>query len=129
MTATKLRTECRNKAKELVKEYYNFVSGWTSTKKPDEKPSAQYEGEEMKIGRAKQCALITVKRMMEEHSCYTLLDDRWAYWAQLEKDFKCSTIDEAQKKLLFIDKEIEMMNDKIKLQTKQLEEKYFDNAN
>jgi len=48
---------------------------------------------------------------------------------QLEKDFKCSTIDEAQKKLLFIDKEIEMMNDKIKLQTKQLEEKYFDNAN
>ena len=84
MTATELKTECRNKAKELIKEHYNFVSGWTSTNKPDENPSAQYEGEEMKIGRAKQCALITVKQMMEEHSCYTLLDARWAYWAQVE---------------------------------------------
>jgi hypothetical protein len=84
MTKSELRAECRNKANELVKEHYNFVSGWTSTNKPDENPSAQYEGEEMKIGRAKQCALITVKRMMEEHSCYTLLDDRWAYWAQVE---------------------------------------------
>lgn len=84
MTTIELRTECRAKAKELIKEHYNFVSGWTSTNRPDETPSAQYEGEEMKIGRAKQCALITVKRMMEEHSCYTLLDARWAYWAQVE---------------------------------------------
>ncbi len=51
MTATKLRTECRNKAKELVKEYYNFVSGWTSTNKPDENPSAHYEGEELVYSR------------------------------------------------------------------------------
>jgi len=74
----------KDKAKELIKKHYNFVSGWTSTNCPDEKPSAQFEGEEMKIGRAKQCALITVKNMLEEHSCYTLNDERWAYWTQVE---------------------------------------------
>lgn len=84
MTATELKFSCREKAKELIREHYNFVSGWTSINKLAGLPSAQYEGEEMKIGRAKQCALITVKRMLEEHSCYTLNDERWAYWAQVE---------------------------------------------
>ncbi len=54
----------QEKAKELVKKYYNYVSGWTSTNTPTEKPIAQYEGEEMKIGRAKQCALITVDELI-----------------------------------------------------------------
>ena len=52
------------KARELVKQYYNYVSGWTSTNKPDEYPSAQYEGEMMKVGRAKQCALITCDEIL-----------------------------------------------------------------
>lgn len=56
----------QDKAKELVKQFYNFVSGWTSTNRPDENPSAQYEGEEMKIGRAKQCALIAVDEIIDE---------------------------------------------------------------
>jgi hypothetical protein len=56
----------QDKAKELVKQFYNLVSGWTSTNRPDENPSAQYEGEEMKIGRAKQCALIAVNEIIDE---------------------------------------------------------------
>jgi len=54
----------QEKAKELVKKYYNYVSGWTSTNRPDENPSAQYEGEKMKIGRAKHCALITCDEIL-----------------------------------------------------------------
>ena len=54
------------KAIHLVRQYYCFVSGWTSTNTPDEAPSAQYEGEKMKIGRAKQCALIVVNEIIEE---------------------------------------------------------------
>ena len=57
--------EPKDKAKELVKKYYNYVSGWTSTNRPDEAPSAQYEGEKMKIGRAKQCALIAVEEILQ----------------------------------------------------------------
>ena len=25
--------------------------------------------------------------MLEEHSCYTLNDGRWAYWSQIEIDY------------------------------------------
>ena len=57
--------EAKKKAKELVKQYYNFISGWTSTSTPNETPSAQYEGEEMRIGRAKQCAFIVVDEILE----------------------------------------------------------------
>lgn len=57
--------EPKEKAKELVKKYYNFVSGWTSTNRPDENPSAQFEGEEMRIGRAKQCALIAIEEILQ----------------------------------------------------------------
>ncbi|MCY1720190.1 hypothetical protein OU798_07540 [Prolixibacteraceae bacterium Z1-6] len=57
--------EPKEKAKELVKKFYNFVGGWTSTNRPNEAPSAQYEGEEMRIGRAKQCAFIVVDEILE----------------------------------------------------------------
>ena len=53
------------KANELVKKYYNFVSAWTSTNYPGEKPSAQFEGEKMRIGRAKQCALIAIEEILQ----------------------------------------------------------------
>lgn len=53
-----------DKAKQLVKKYYSFVSGWTTTNKPGDHPSARFEGEEMKIGRAKQCALVAIEEVM-----------------------------------------------------------------
>ena len=58
--------EPRNKAEELFNKYYNFVSGWTTTKVSDIAISANYEGEEMRIGRAKQCALIAVNEIIDE---------------------------------------------------------------
>lgn len=64
MTQEEIKEAAKEKAKELIKEYYNFVSGWTSTNRTDEYPSAQYEGELMKIGRAVQCAEIAVKLML-----------------------------------------------------------------
>jgi predicted nucleic acid-binding Zn-ribbon protein len=48
---------------------------------------------------------------------------------QLEKDWKCKTIEDAQKKLSTIDREITQLDEKIKKQTKELEEKYFEEAN
>lgn len=56
----------KEKAKELAYKYYNFVGGWTSTNKPSEPPSAQYEGENMRKGRAIQCALIHVDGTISE---------------------------------------------------------------
>lgn len=57
----------KEKAEELLKKYNNYVSAWTSTNKPDENPSARYEGNRMKIGRAKQCALIAVDEMIVQN--------------------------------------------------------------
>ena len=55
----------QDKAKELVSKYYNYVSAWTVTNLPNEAPEAIYEGKKMKIGRAKQCALIAVDEMIK----------------------------------------------------------------
>jgi hypothetical protein len=65
MTQKEYKEAVRKKAKKLVGEYYNYVSGWTSTNKPDEKPNAQYEGEERKIGRAIQCAKIVAQQILD----------------------------------------------------------------
>ena len=35
---------------------------------------------------AKKRALEVCSLMLEEYSCYTLNDNRWAVWSQLEKD-------------------------------------------
>jgi len=55
----------QDKAKELVSKYYNYVSAWTVTNLPNEAPEAIYEGKKMKIGRAKQCALIAVDEIIK----------------------------------------------------------------
>lgn len=88
--------EAKEKAKELVKQYYNFVGGWTSTNKPNEVPTAQYEGESMKIGRAKQCALIAVDEILKFEQLYlTRLDAKMnryteessvEYWQEVKQE-------------------------------------------
>ena len=57
----------QDKAKELVSKYYNYVSAWTVTNLPNEAPEAIYEGKKMKIGRAKQCALMEVNALIEQN--------------------------------------------------------------
>lgn len=37
---------------------------------------------------AKKRAMEVCLLMLEEHSCYTLNDKRWAEWSQLEKDIQ-----------------------------------------
>jgi len=73
MTATELKTECRVKAKELINKFYQ----------PLGKLSCGVNSDTM-WEHAKQRALETCKIMLEEHSCYTLNDGRWVYWAQIE---------------------------------------------
>ena len=54
----------KEKAEELFNSYYNYVSGWTSTSRHDEYPSAVYEGQKMRVGRAKECAFIAVDEII-----------------------------------------------------------------
>lgn len=59
----------KDKAEELIIKYSNFVSAWTHTSKPKERPTARFEGIGMKIGRAKQCALIAIEEI-ENVGCW-----------------------------------------------------------
>jgi hypothetical protein len=72
----------KEKANELVKKYYNYVSGWTTINKPSEPPMAQYEGDGMKIGRAIQCAIIAVEELIED--CNVSLN----YWQEVKNELK-----------------------------------------
>lgn len=56
----------KSKATELVGKYYNYVSAWTQTSKPTENPTAQYEGYEMKRGRAIQCSILAVNEVIDK---------------------------------------------------------------
>lgn len=89
--------KAKEKAKELVKKYYNLVSGWTSINLPNEYPSAQYEGESMKIGRAKQCALMVADEIINEISLNKRLDwldarkngeEYVIYWESVKDEIK-----------------------------------------
>jgi len=51
----------QQKALDLVKSHFNFVSGWTEINRPDQSAAAQYEGAGMKVGRAIQCAIVTAR--------------------------------------------------------------------
>jgi len=85
-------TEEKKKAKELIIFYYNFVSGWTSTNRPDENPSAQYEGEEMKMGRAIQCALYCCNEILKAIPMYTgNLNPTWKFWNAVKAELTNET--------------------------------------
>ena len=73
MEAGELKTECRTKAKELINAFYQPLGFLSCGVNSD----TMWE-------HAKQRALEVCKIMLEVHSCYTLNDDRWAYWAQIE---------------------------------------------
>lgn len=61
-------TSPSQKAMLMVLQFANYTSGWTTTNKPGENPTAQYEGSKMKLGRAKQCAIIAVDAILNEFS-------------------------------------------------------------
>lgn len=74
MATTELRQECKKTAQNLL----NRMNGQVVTKEEWEKCSDYARAD------LKRKAMIVVKEMMSEHSCYTLNDGRWAYWAQVE---------------------------------------------
>jgi hypothetical protein len=85
----------KEKAKELVTKYYDYVSGWTSTNRPDQRPSAQYEGEKMKTGRAIQCALIAVEQIEtaltdfgQESDELQNMDSEFRFWDKVKNSIK-----------------------------------------
>jgi hypothetical protein len=86
--------EPKDKAKELVKKYYYLVSEWTSTNLPNEIPTAIYEGEEMKIGRAKECAMIAVNEILQTNptikgtseDLITMIIQTKSYWYQVQNE-------------------------------------------
>lgn len=55
----------KEKADALVEKHIKYTSGWTSTNKPLEPATAQYEGVKMKLGRAIQCAILSVEHTIE----------------------------------------------------------------
>lgn len=63
----------KEKAKELINKFYQPL-GYFNHK----------ENSDILWEYAKQRALEVCKIMLEEHSCYTLNDERWAYWSQIE---------------------------------------------
>jgi len=79
----------KEKAKELIIRHYAFVSGWTTTSKPEEIETAIYEGENMKVGRAKQCALITVDEILNDGKMKFAgagIDDAaYQYWVEVKQ--------------------------------------------
>ena len=34
--------------------------------------------------QSKECALFTVRELLREHSCFTLNQDRWEFWNDVE---------------------------------------------
>lgn len=83
----------KEKAQEIVKKYYNFVSGWTATNKPNENHSAQYEGEIMRVGRAKQCAIIAVDEVLDNYStscsdCQDQQDEKFKFFIEVKQEIE-----------------------------------------
>lgn len=74
MTGIELRAECKKTAKNLL----NKMNGQVIS--DDEwKSYSDYARADLK-----RKTMIVIKEMMSEHSCFTLNDNRWAYWAQVE---------------------------------------------
>lgn len=57
--------DAKQKAKELIYQHLNYTSSWTTISKPtDVSPQAIFEAG-MKIGRAKQCAIISMEEVIK----------------------------------------------------------------
>lgn len=83
----------KEKAKELVEKYSNYTSGWTTISKPLDYPSAQFEGNSMRLGRAKQCALIAVGEIIKQ-----LSNLHKPEYVTFYKDDLCEQMDAFEKK-------------------------------
>ena len=70
--------EAKRVAYELMKEHYSQISGI-----PEINITSFSKGD-THVETARKCSILTAKQLMQEHSCYTLLDGRWALWAQVE---------------------------------------------
>jgi hypothetical protein len=77
MTPEELKNEAQKKAQELIDAFGAVELGETED-------GFTYTMNHDGIEEARQCALVTCKQMLEEHSCFTLNDTRWAFWAQVE---------------------------------------------
>lgn len=71
-------TEENKKAIEMMRKYYSIVSGI-----PINQTSEMPKGDSH-VETSRECALASVLFFLEEHSCYTLLDERWAFWHNVE---------------------------------------------
>ena len=82
--------DAKEKAKELVHKFSNYVSGWTSTNVPWETPTAQFEGIGMQEGRAKQCALIVVDEiLLDKQVGYSkdIIEEK-KYWQSVKEEIQ-----------------------------------------
>lgn len=77
MTPKELKIEAQKKAQELMNVY-------EAIELSEDENGFAYTMDYDWIEESRMCALKTCKQMLEEHSCYTLNDGRWAFWAQVE---------------------------------------------
>ena len=74
MNEIELRQECKKTAQNIL----NSMNGQVITKE-EWAYCSDYAKQDLK-----RKARIVIKELLSEHSCYTLNDVRWAYWAQVE---------------------------------------------
>lgn len=85
--------DAREKAIELIRKHLEYVNGWSTTSKPNELPRAQYDGEKMKLGRAKQLALISVEEIyfglynyLKDSDELQNADREFNYWNKVKEE-------------------------------------------
>lgn len=80
----------KEKATELIGKFYDYTSGWSSIRTGNGKEvDAIYHGEEMKLGRAKQCALITVYELLNNVDVLSPFEiERLNFWNNVKEEIQ-----------------------------------------
>ena len=77
-----IKAEAKKEAFKIIKRHYAHVSGI------HEIDIVSLHKGDLHVETARKCAIETVKELLREHSCETLIDKRWAFWAQVEIEVK-----------------------------------------
>ena len=77
-----IKQEAKKEARKIMKKHYSIVSGIN-----EDSIIGLLKGDSH-VETARRCAIETVKELLREHSCETILESRWAFWAQVEIEIK-----------------------------------------
>jgi len=75
---SKVQQEAKKEATKIMKKHLHHISGV-----PEWLILVFHKGDSH-VETARKCSIETVKELLREHSCETLLNERWAFWSQVE---------------------------------------------